>query len=259
MIVVTRAVSPSLDRCQLEHVDRRPIDVDRAAHQHAAYEAVLEDLGCAVERVEPAPALPDAVFVEDTAVVVPEVAILTRPGAAARRPEVEGVAAVLGRHRPLRSIESPATLDGGDVLRLGRRVWVGESVRTNQAGAAQLRRILEPLGYEVATVPVTGCLHLKTAVTAVGPDTLLLNPHWVDAPFRGLATIEVDPREPYGANALRVDGSGSAGVRSAVIVAAAHPRTRDRLDAAGIRTAAIDVSELAKAEAGVTCCSILLA
>jgi dimethylargininase len=266
VIAVTRAVSPALGRCELAHLERQPIDVARAAAQHDAYERLLASLGCTVERVAPAPALPDGVFVEDTAVVVPEVAVLARPGAASRRPELDTVAAALGRHRTLRRIAPPGTLDGGDVLRLGRRVWIGLSARTNLAGAEQLRRILEPLGFEVCRVPVTGCLHLKTAVTAVAGDTLLVNPDWVDAgSFPDLARIEVDPTEPYAANALWVGGGGSDGpgvsgaTGGAVVVAGAHRRTRGRLEAAGIRTEPVAISELAKAEAGVTCCSILLA
>lgn len=252
MIAITRAVSPTLDRCQLVHLERETIDVERATRQHESYEALLEDLGCVIERVAPAPELPDAVFVEDAAVVVQEVAVLTRPGAVSRRPEIETVAAVLGRRRPLRYLDTPATLDGGDVLRIGRTVLVGSSDRTNRAGAEQLAAHLEPFGYQVRPVPVRGCLHLKTAVTAVGHETVLLNPDWVDAAaLPPVSVIEVDPTEPLAANALDVAGT--------VVVAAAHERTRRRLEAAGLRTAAVDVSELAKAEAGVTCCSILLA
>jgi dimethylargininase len=238
-------------RCELTHLARQPIDVELARRQHADYEALLAELGCEVERVAPAPELPDSVFVEDTAVVLDEIAVLTRPGAPSRRDEVEAVGAALARHRPLVEIFAPATLDGGDVLRVGRRVFVGLSARTDEAGIAQLTRHLAPHGYEVVGVPLDGCLHLKSAVTLVAPGVLLLNPSWVDgASLVGHERIEVDPGEPFAANALRVGET--------VVLAATFARTRARLEAAGIEVRTVDVSELAKAEGGVTCCSILL-
>lgn len=251
MIALTRAPSPAMGECQLSHVERVAIDPGRAERQHTDYERVLEELGCEIVRVPPAADMPDSVFVEDTVVVVDEVAVMARPGAAARRSEVDAVAATLAALRPLRFIEPPATLDGGDVLRLGRTIWVGLSGRTNTEGVTQLRRILEPLGYEVRPVPVDGCLHLKTAVTAVTADTLLVNGRWVDpARFGEHSVLEVDPAEPFAANVLRVGET--------VVMPAAHRRTRDRLTARGVRVMEVDVSELAKAEGGVTCCSVLL-
>lgn len=251
MIALTRAPSPAIGECQLSHMERVAIDPRRAERQHIDYERVLEELGCEIVRVAPAPDMPDAVFVEDTAVVVDEVAVIARPGAAARRPEVDAVAATLAAFRPLRFIEPPATLDGGDVLRLGRTIWVGLSGRTNSEAVMQLRRVLEPLGYEVRPVPLHGCLHLKTAITAVAPDTLLVNGRWVEpARFSDYAVVEVDPAEPFAANVLRVG--------TTVVMAAAHRRTGRRLAARGLRVVEVDVSELAKAEGGVTCCSVLL-
>lgn len=251
MIALTRAVGPRLEQCQLSHREREPIDAGRAAAQHRAYEALLERLGCRLERVPPAPELPDAVFVEDTAVVTDEVAVVARPGAMARRGEVDAVADVLARYRPVRRLEAPATLEGGDVLRVGRRVWVGLSGRTNREGAEQLGAILEPLGYAVRPVVVTGCLHLKSAVTAVAPDTLVLNPDRVDgAAFDGCRLVPVDPGEPEAGNVLRVG--------DALLMPASHGRTRERLAALGLDPFTVDISELEKAEAGVTCCSILL-
>lgn len=252
MIALTRPVTPSIVHCQLTHLERQPIDPGRAAEQHRAYEDVLADLGCRIERVPPAHDHPDAVFVEDTAVVTDEVAIVTRPGARSRRGEVGPVADVLQAYRPLRHVEGPATLDGGDVLRLGRTVWVGLSARTNQAGFDQLRQILDPLGYELLPVPVTACLHLKTAVTALDPDTLLLNPAWVDPDtFRGYRVATVDPAEPFAANVLAVGDT--------IVLPAAHARTAERVAGLGFSVTPVDLSELEKAEGGVTCCSILLA
>lgn len=251
MIALTRAVSPGIQRCQLSHREREPIDAHRAAAQHQAYEDLLAGLGCRVERVPPAPELPDAVFVEDAAVVTDEVAIIARPGAPSRRDEVPGVAAALEAHRPVRYLTAPATLDGGDVLRMGRTVWVGRSARTNRAGVDQLRVLLEPLGYTVRAVPVTGCLHLKSAVTAVAPDTVLLNPARLDAEaFAGYRVETVDPGEPEAANTLRVG--------KALVVPDSAVRTSARLADLGLEPTPVDISELEKAEGGVTCCSILL-
>ena len=248
---LVRPVSPAIRECELSYRERVPIDPDRAAAQHRAYERALVEAGCGLVHVPAAPELPDAVFIEDTAVVTDEVAVLARPGAVSRRPEVAGVAGILERYRPLRAIRAPGTLDGGDVLRVGRQVFVGASQRTNAEGARQLRSILEPLGYAVHSIPVTGCLHLESAVTALSDDTLLLNPDWVDpARLPGWRVVEVDPTEPHAANVLRLEG--------AVLMAAGHDRTAARVRALGVEVAEVDISELAKAEAGVTCCSLLL-
>jgi dimethylargininase len=249
-VALTRPVPDSLAACELTHVSRVPIDVGAARAEHAAYERLLVSLGCEVERLGPAHDLPDSVFVEDTAVVLDDVAIVTRPGAASRRPEIEGVAQALARHRPLVFITEPATLEGGDVLRLGRTLYVGVSARTDHAGIRQLQEASRPYGYDVRPVLVSGCLHLKSAVTAVGPDVLLANPRWfAAAAVAAERLVEVDPAEPGAANALRVGDQ--------VVCAAAYPRTIARLRAAGLRVHPLDVSELAKAEAGLTCCSLI--
>ena len=136
-IAITRPVSASLAHCELTHLAREPIDVPRARAQHAAYERLLGSLGASLVRVGPAPDLPDAVFIEDTAVVLDELAVVTRPGAASRRPETDAVASVLASYRPLRTMTAPATLDGGDVLRLGRTLYVGRSAaRANPASSS---------------------------------------------------------------------------------------------------------------------------
>jgi dimethylargininase len=250
-IAFTRDVSPTITHCKLTHLARSPIDVWVARDQHRVYEALLAALGCEVRRVAPAPEHPDAVFIEDTAVVLDEVAVITRPGAAARRDEVTAVADALAPLRQLARIASPATLDGGDVLVLGRIVYVGETARTNTEGVAQLRAILSPFGYAVHGVPVTGCLHLKTAVTAVDDTTVLLNPAWVDeAAFRAYRVLTVDEREPMAANVLRVG--------DALVYGESFPYTLERLHAAGFRPHTVDASELAKAEGAVTCCSLIL-
>ena len=250
-LAITRQVSPAFGDCLLTHLDRQPIDVELAQRQHADYERLLAELGYEVRTLPAEPSLPDSVFVEDVAVVLDEAAIVTRPGAAARRQETAAVAEVLAPHRRLLPIEPPATLDGGDVLRLGRTLWVGLTGRTTEEGVSQLRTLASPLGYRVSAVPVRGCLHLKSAVTAVGEDTLLLNPEMVGGEaFAGHRRIEVDPAEPLAANALRAAG--------AVILPAHHPRTRRRLEEAGLRVVTVEATEVAKAEGGVTCCSLLL-
>jgi dimethylargininase len=251
MIAFTRQVSPSITRCELTHLSRDPIDLGRARAQHQAYEAALTSLGCTVRRLTETPDLPDAVFVQDAALVFDEVAIITRPGAESRRAETATVAEALAAHRPLRFIELPGTLDGGDVVCLDRSVFVGRTARTSADGCRQLAGILEPLGYRVTVVVPTGCLHLQTAVTPVADGVILVNPDWIDpGVFGNVEVIEINPAEPFAANALRIGGT--------LIHPASFPRTRARLEAHGLKVIPVDVSELAKAEAGVTCCCLLV-
>lgn len=250
LIAVTRSVSRSIARCELTHLERVPIDLERARRQHRAYEEALRSLGVRVLPLPEEPDLPDAVFVEDTAVVLDECAVLTRPGAASRRPEVESVARALAPYRTLYRIEAPGTLDGGDVLAVGRNVWVGLTTRSNPSAVAQLQALLRPFGITVRAVPVAGCLHLKSAVTRAAENTLLINPDWVrKSDFPGMDFVEVDPREPYAANILLVGEHA--------VYQPAYPRTLERLEAAGIHPRLIDVSELAKAEGALTCCSLV--
>ena len=251
LLAFTRAVPESIARCELTHVARAPIDVGRARAQHAAYERALEAAGCEVVRLPELPAHPDSVFVEDAAVVLAELAIATRPGARSRRDEVESVAAGLAAHRRVVRLGEGATLDGGDVLVLGRTLFIGLSQRTNSEGVRQLRELVAPHGYGVEALEVRGALHLMTAISRAGDRVLVVNPSWIDTPrFAGWDLIAVDPSEPFAANVLRV--------RDTTICAAAFPNTNERLRAAGISTTAVDVSELAKAEGGVTCCSLLV-
>jgi dimethylargininase len=247
---ITREVSAEIGRCELSYQPRVPIDIGLARAQHRAYERCLADAGCIVRRLPAADDLPDAVFVEDTAVVLDEVALVTRPGAASRRPETRDVAEVLRPHRLLFHLEAPAVLDGGDVLVLGKRLFVGLSRRSNEAAIQQMRYLLSDYGYSLAGVQVRGCLHLKSAVTQVAEDALLVNPDWIDTgAFESLSRISVDSREPSAANALRIG--------NLVIFPTAFPATRRRLEARGIRVCSVDVSELAKAEGAVTCCSLI--
>ncbi len=251
MIALVRAVAESLARCELSYLGRSEIDVSRARVQHADYTTALSALGCALEWLPPLPAQADAVFVEDTAVVVPEVAVITRPGAASRRGEIESAAATLAAHLPVLRISEPATLEGGDVLRIGRKLYVGVSKRSNAQGVAQLAQALAPFGYSVCAVALRDCLHLKSAVTFIPPDTLLVNPAWADPEAFGCArTITVAAEEPFGANTLTVGGT--------TLVSADYPQTQQRLAAAGVLTRTLDIGELHKAEAALTCLSVMV-
>jgi len=251
LLALTRAVSAAIGRCALTHIPRAPIDLAAARAEHAAYEAALSALGATIMRLPEAPELPDAVFVEDTAVVLDRIAVIARSGEPSRRLETAAVAAALSAHRRLEAIEPPGTLDGGDVLRIGGRLFVGRSARTNDAGIEQLGAAAAGEGLEVVPVAVRGCLHLKSGISEVAPETVLVNRAWIDpAPFAGLALIDIDPAEPFAANALRIGG--------AVIHAAHFPRTRARLAAAGIRVLPVPQGELAKAEGGVTCGCLLV-
>lgn len=249
-IAITRDVGSSLSGCELSFVPRQAIDVELAMAQHRDYRRALASLGCRVLELPAEPTMPDAVFVEDVALVLDEIAVITRPGAETRRAETASIAGIVSGYRPLRTIEAPATLDGGDVLRVGRTLYVGQSTRTNPDGIAQLQALVADHGYQVQAVAIRDCLHLKSAATLVASGTLLLQPEWVDAAvFTGLDIIKVDPGEQHAANALRV-GDG-------VLYPACFPYTKRRLQAAGIAVTEVDVSELQKAEGAVTCCSLV--
>ena len=251
LLAITRDISPAIEQCELTHLERTSIDLSRARAQHEAYERVLRELGCDVQRLPSSDTMPDSVFIEDTAVVLDELAVITRPGAESRRGETAGVAHALRSYRPVAAILPPGTLDGGDVLRIGRRLLVGVGYRSNEAGIRQLRAIVSSEGYTVDAVPFSGCLHLKSAASLVADELVLINPAWVDAShFQPMRTIDIDPSEPFAANALRVG--------DAIVYPAEHVRTRTRLEAAGLKIYPVPADELAKAEGGVTCCSLLL-
>jgi dimethylargininase len=210
----------------------------------------LQSLGCKILALPAEPELPDSVFVEDTALVLDELAVILRPGAPSRRPETLSISKTLEPYRELANLESPGTVDGGDVLKIDKKIFVGLTSRSNAAGVEQLQNLLKPRGYEVHGVSVRGCLHLKSAVTQVAEDILLINPACVDAEaLPKMRRIEVDSSESSAANGLWIDGS--------VVYPAAFPATRRRLEEQGIKISAVDISELAKAEAAVTCCSLV--
>ena len=251
VIAITREVSPRLDECEITHIERTPIDPETARAQHRAYVNALKRLSCEVVELPAEPDLPDSVFVEDPAFVLPEVAVITRPGADSRKPETESIAQTLASHIDLVYVREPATVDGGDVLVLGKNIYVGLSTRSNQEAIDQLNELLHKYGYTVSGVELYDCLHLKSAVTRVDDKTLLINKTLVDPDtFANFDLIEVDPSEPFAANCLPIGG--------AIIFPTAFPKTRARLEERGYKVLTVDVSELAKAEGAVTCCSLII-
>jgi dimethylargininase len=250
-IAITREISPRFDECEITHIERTPIDLDTARLQHREYVNALRDLGCDVVELPAEADLPDSVFVEDTAFILPEVAVITRPGADSRKPETESIVRALTSYIDLVHVREPATVDGGDVLVLGKKVYIGLSTRSNQEAIDQLNEMLGGYGYSVLGVPLFDCLHLKSAVSRVDDRTLLINSRWVDPTcFEGFELIEVDASEPSAANCLPLGGS--------IIFPTAFPKTRAKLEERGYRVVPVDVSELAKAEGAVTCCSLII-
>ncbi len=250
LTAVTREVDSTIGSCALTYSPRVRIDTDLALQQHQHYQSVLSSLGCEIVIVPTEPGLPDSVFIEDTAMVLDEIAVLCRPGVASRLPEVAGVRDVLRQYRTLASIDAPGTLDGGDLLRVGKIIYAGLSTRSNQSGIEQLRGIVADYGYSVKTVATTKCLHLKSAVSEIAPGSLLINPDWISkSAFGDCELIDVDKAEAHAANALLVEQS--------IIYPRSFPRTLDRLVAHGISVIPVDLSELQKAEGAVTCCSLI--
>jgi dimethylargininase len=249
-VAITRAISPRFNECELTHYEREPIDLTLARSQHHLYEEALRGLGLDVISLPAEADLPDSVFVEDAALVLDEVALLTRPGAASRQAEVDSIAAALTPYRALLRIEAPGTIDGGDILRLGKDIYVGLSTRSNQAAIEQMRAALAPYDYRVTGLPLTDCLHLKSAVTQASADTLLINPAWIDKNhFPGWKFVEVHPDEPSAANIVLLPNGA--------IFPAHFPKTQKRLADAGIHLTIVPATEVAKAEGAVTCCSLV--
>jgi dimethylargininase len=250
LTAITRAVSPSLSQCELSFIPRQPIDVAKAQSQHHAYEKLLADLGARVISLRAESELPDSMFVEDPALVLGELAVIFPMGIESRRREAASLAAALKPFRKLQYVQLPGMLEGGDILRIGRKLFVGLTARGNADGIAQLSAIVAPHGYQVVRVPVPGCLHLKSAVTALDEHTLLANRAWFDSSFfPGYDWLDVDPTEPHAGNALTLSGT--------VIVPASFPRTCALIEARGFTVATLDISELQKAESGLTCSSLL--
>ncbi|MCU1328132.1 MAG: dimethylargininase [Bryobacterales bacterium] len=250
LTAITRGVSPLLAQCELTWLDREPIDVGLAVAQHDAYERALAEAGARVVALPALEGYPDCVFVEDPALVLDEIAVITTMGAASRRGERDSLAEALAPFRPVMRMNGPGKLEGGDVMRIGRALFVGLSHRTDADGIAELSALSVPYSYEVIAVPLVNCLHLKSACTFLGDGTVLINPEWVDAGAIGeYRFLAVHPTEAGAANALRVG--------STVLMPSAYPRTAASLREHGFAVRELNLSELLKAESGVTCSSLV--
>lgn len=250
LTAITRKVSSALANCELSFIPRQPIDLEKTRVQHQAYEHLLDRLGARVVSLPEEPELPDATFVEDPAIVFDEVAVICPLGTETRRKEAPSLAAALEKYRTLAHVKLPGLLEGGDVLRIGKKVFAGVTKRSNPEGIRQLAVIVGRFGYEVTAVPVTGCLHLKSAVTYLGKNTLLANRAWFDAQrLPGFAWVDVDPAEPHAGNALALGDS--------VIFPASFPKTKRKIEALGVKVLSLEISELQKAESGLTCSSLI--
>jgi dimethylargininase len=251
MLALTHLPSPKLEQGQRTHIARTAIDHELARRQHAEYCEMLRRAGAAVTVLDANLLMPDCVFIEDTAIVLDEVALLASMGALSRRDEPAGIEPELRKHREVHRIDLPATIEGGDVLLVGRTLLVGLSSRTNAAGAAALQAMVTRFGYRVVGVPVRGCLHLKSACTALPDGSLLVNPEWLEPQaIQGFEMLPVPKDEPWAANTLPIGQT--------VCLAAEHAAAADMIRKRGFRVESFDHSEFAKAEGGVTCLSILL-
>jgi len=250
LLAMTHLPSPKLQECELTFVQSEPISLEKATLQHVAYCAMLERCGANVMVLDENLACPDSVFVEDPIIVFDEVAVLTSMGVASRRAESASMEKVFSKYRNVERIVLPAQIEGGDVLKVGKKIFVGESPRTNRDGIAALEAIIKPFGYEVISVSVTGCLHLKTGVTALDDQTVLINSNWLDADaFHGFTKVEVPENEPFGANVLKIG--------EILCMNEAFSESITLVKSLGYKVETVNISEFVKAEAGLTCMSVL--
>lgn len=250
LTAITREVSSALANCELSFIPRKPINMEKARAEHHAYDELLAKLGARVISLKEEPDLPDSIFVEDPAIVLDEVAVICPLGTETRRKEAPSLAAALEKYRKLAYVKLPGMLEGGDVLRIGKKIFAGVTQRSNPEGIRQLAVIVGAHGYDLTAVPVTGCLHLKSAVTFLGKNTLLANRSWFDwKRLEGFEWVDVDPAEPHAGNALAIGDS--------VIFPASFPKTLEKIKAHGFKVLPLDIAELQKAESGLTCSSLL--
>ena len=251
LTAIARQVSPRFPECELTFIERTPIDLELARLQHNNYIAVLKTLGCNVLELQSEPNLPDSVFVEDTAVVLPECAFITRPGAVSRRAEVSTIAAAMRPLRKLEYIDPPAMMDGGDVFVVGDKIYIGLSSRTDKKAIDQMKARVTRMGYDTEPVEFHNCLHLKSAITRLDDRTLLINPDWVDpGTFHAYNLITVDDTEPFAANCLPIGGT--------ILFPSDYPETLDKIRSNGFTVRDLEFSEFAKAEGALTCCSLII-
>ena len=250
LVAITHLPSPNMQSYERTYVGDEAIDLGLARRQHAAYCDALRECGAQVTTLDVNAPMPDCVFVEDTALVLDEVAVMMSPGAESRRAEPAGIEPVLRRYRAVKHVRFPGTIDGGDVVVAGRDVYVGRSLRTNDAGIEQLRTLLGAYDYTVTGISVHGCLHLKTACSALPDGRFLVNSDWIDAsPLPAERLVHVPASEPWAGDVLVI------GER--IIVSDAFPRTIELLGALGFTVFPVSLSEFAKAEGGVTCLSLV--
>ena len=247
---VTRGISPNMASCELTYRLREEIDLQKANYQLAHYRDLLRRWDVNLLTIPASESYPDCCFVQDTAVVLDEVCIIASMGAGSRRGEVSEVERLVSPFRKIKPILPPATLDGGDVVQVGKRLFVGHSKRTNARGIAALSTIVEPFGYVVVPVKVDGGLHLTTGCGVVNEETVLLNPHWVDAEaFRGLRRLTVPDEEPWAANTIHVNNF--------VCIEEGAPRTIELVEPYTRCIETLDISEFRKAEGSLSCLSLI--
>ena len=251
LVAITHVPSPNMHSGERTFVeDNSDVDYELSLRQHAAYRAALEKCGAEVVILDVNRTMPDCVFVEDTAIVLRELAVMMSPGAESRRAEPAGIEPALRQYREVKRIKRPATIDGGDVVVAGRSVYVGESQRTNADGILALRETLAPFGYSVTGIPVHGCLHLKTACSALPDGRFLVNPDWIDvSPLPQSQLLRVPSDEPWAGDVLAIGND--------IIFADTFPQTGELLAGFGFGTLPVAVSEFAKVEGGVTCLSLV--
>ncbi|HVX40814.1 MAG TPA: arginine deiminase family protein [Gemmatimonadaceae bacterium] len=250
LLALTNRPSPHMQHGERTYVPASRVDYAVALAQHAGYRDALRSCGAEVIALEVNDDMPDGVFVEDTALVLDEIAVMMSMGAPSRRDEPPAIEAALRAHRPIARVSLPATIDGGDVVRAGRALYVGASARTDAAGIASLREIVAPYGYRVTAVPVRGCLHLKTACSALPDGRFLVNRAWIDAaPLPAAKLLDVPATEPWAGDVLVIGDR--------VIASDAFPDTARLLVDEGFATVPVSVTEFAKVEGGVTCLSLV--
>lgn len=249
LTVITHLPSHKLQDCELTFVESEKIDIEKAQQEHQEYCEMLKRCGAEVIILDRNNDLADSVFVEDPIIVFDEIAVLTSMGVESRRKESQYLKEVFSKYRDVEEIKLPAKIEGGDVLKIGKKIFVGLSVRTNQEGITCLKNIIKPYGYEVIVVKVLGCLHLKTGCTALDDNTILINSKWVDDnAFKGFKKIEVPLSEPFGANILKIN--------DVICMNKSFTKTLDLVKSLGYKTDCCDISEFVKAEAGLTCMSV---
>jgi dimethylargininase len=250
LVALTHVPSPNMQQYERTYVGDQTIDYELALRQHAGYQDALRRCGAEVVTLDVNRAMADCVFIEDTAIVLDELAVMMSPGAESRRGEPSGIEPELWHYREIERVSLPATIDGGDVVRAGRALYVGASPRTNAAGIDALRDIVSKYGYSVTAVPVQKCLHLKSACSALPDGRFLVNADWIDvSPLPSSMLMHVPSDEPWAGDVL-VAGE-------TIIYSDAFPQAGELLRGAGFATMPVSVSEFAKAEGGVTCLSLV--